>query len=79
MKKRRYREAFESFCRLRNTKLIAARDLVSRSNPVPHTNTHKSSSTMPIARSSQSETPSPANHSPTESGNYSPCLDYAAQ
>ncbi|KAJ5117416.1 hypothetical protein N7448_011048 [Penicillium atrosanguineum] len=27
MKKRRYREAFQSFCRLRNTSLIAARDL----------------------------------------------------
>ena len=29
MKKRRYQEAFKSFCRIRNTKLIAARDLVS--------------------------------------------------
>lgn len=28
MKKARYREAFEAFCRLRNTELIAARDLV---------------------------------------------------
>lgn len=28
MKKRRYKEAFAAFCRLRNTELIAARDLV---------------------------------------------------
>lgn len=29
MKKGRYQEAFHSFCRVRNTELIAARDLVS--------------------------------------------------
>jgi hypothetical protein len=29
MKKSRYQEAFHSFCRLRNTELIAARDLVN--------------------------------------------------
>lgn len=34
MKKNRYQEAFVSFCRLRNTELIAARELV-------RTNTHE--------------------------------------
>lgn len=33
MKKGRYQDAFRSFCRLRNTELIAARDLVISSTP----------------------------------------------